>query len=202
MLFDQFESGPRYLDAYINSTDPAFTALVQGRGYRPIPSHDRPLAAYAIPNPFPTIELPEGFSLKSLAEETDWARVHQVLWRGFDNQGDPPAGEEELESRRKMFETPNANLDLKIVVQAPNGDFAALCGMWYEPTNHYAYVEPVATDPTYRRLGLGRAAVLEGIRRCGERGATVAYVGSDQPFYLSFGFEVIYNSRCWQRNWE
>jgi len=33
--------------------------------------------------------------------------------------------------------------------------------------------------------------VLEGIRRCGALGATCAYVGSDQPFYLSLGFEVI-----------
>jgi predicted N-acetyltransferase YhbS len=46
-------------------------------------------------------------------------------------------------------------------------------------------------------MGLGKAAVLEGIRRCGNLGATVAYVGSDQEFYLSFGFKVIHTSECW-----
>jgi predicted N-acetyltransferase YhbS len=51
-------------------------------------------------------------------------------------------------------------------------------------------------------MGLGRAAVLEGIRRCGALGATVAYVGSDQPFYLSIGFEVLYTSECWVRFFE
>ena len=40
-------------------------------------------------------------------------------------------------------------------------------------------------------MGLGRAAVLEGIRRVGEVGATVAYVGTEMPFYLSFGFVPI-----------
>jgi predicted N-acetyltransferase YhbS len=72
--------------------------------------------------------------------------------------------------------------------------------MFYEPTNRYAYVEPVATDPTYRRMGLGKAAVLEGIRRCADLGATVAYVGSDQEFYLSIGFEVIYTGECWVKH--
>jgi predicted N-acetyltransferase YhbS len=69
--------------------------------------------------------------------------------------------------------------------------------MWYQPTHRYAYVEPVATDPTYRRMGLGRVAVLEGIRRCGELGASVAYVGSDLEFYLSFGFKILFTSECW-----
>jgi ribosomal protein S18 acetylase RimI-like enzyme len=119
------------------------------------------------------------------------------MWRGFDHEGEPPAGEDELESRRTMFDTPTASRDLKIVVEAPNGDFAALCGMFYEPTARFAYVEPVATDPTYRRMGLGKAAVLEGIRRCGQMGATVAYVGSDQAFYQAIGFKKVYLSEGW-----
>jgi predicted N-acetyltransferase YhbS len=71
--------------------------------------------------------------------------------------------------------------------------------MFYEATGRFAYVEPVAVDPTYRRLGLGKAAVLEGIRRCSTLGATVAYVGSDQQFYRSIGFREAYNTGCWLR---
>lgn len=97
------------------------------------------------------------------------------------------------------FDTPKGRRDLKIAAVAPNGDFAAFCGMFYEPQGRFAMVEPVATDPTYRRLGLGKAAVLEGIRRCTALGATVAYVGSDQQFYRSIGFTNVYNSECWLR---
>ena len=50
-------------------------------------------------------------------------------------------------------------------------------------------------------MGLGRAAVLEGIRRCGQLGATVACVGTTKPFYLSFGFRRVYGSSVWQREW-
>ena len=79
--------------------------------------------------------------------------------------------------------------ELCILVVAPSGDYASYCGMWYDPATAYALVEPVATDPDYRKLGLGKAAVLEGIRRCGALGATQAYVGSSQQFYYQIGFK-------------
>ncbi|MBN2549827.1 MAG: GNAT family N-acetyltransferase [Anaerolineales bacterium] len=192
--------GSKYLQAYINDCDQEFLALVIERGYQKDDEEARPMAIYDIPDPFPAIHLPAGFRLTSLADECDWEKVHRVLHRGFDHPGEPPAGENELEERRKMFDTPTARRDLKVAVQAPNGDFVAFCGMFYEPAHQYAYVEPVATDPDYRRMGLGRAAVLEGIRRCGALGATVAYVGSDQEFYLSLGFRVVYTSECWVKH--
>jgi GNAT superfamily N-acetyltransferase len=191
-----------FLRAFINDNDERFVSLVSARGYKKDPGGNRPMAEYVIPDPFPPTTLPEGFRLTSLAEECDWAKVHRALWRGFNHQGEPPMGDEELESRRKMFDTPKARRDLKIAVQAPDGSFVAFCGMFYEATNRYAYVEPVATDPAYRRMGLGRAAVLEGIRRCGKLGASVAYVGSNQPFYLSMGFNIIYTSECWVKHFD
>jgi|GEM_PF-5536742 len=61
-----------------------------------------------------------------------------------------------------MLNVPKARRDLKIAVAAPNGEFVAFCGMFYAPAHRFAYVESVATDPDFRRLGLGKAAVLEG----------------------------------------
>jgi GNAT superfamily N-acetyltransferase len=191
------EDGRRFLRAYINDDAPELQSLVQARGYQKDPHGTRPLYRFDIPDPFPPITLPDGFRLTSLAEACDWAKVHQVMWRGFDHGDDVPMNEEEFDSRRTMFDTPRARRELKIAVAAPNGEFAAFCGMFYEPGKRFAYVEPVATDPRYRRMGLGKAAVLEGIRRCGVLGATVAYVGSDQLFYQAIGFKKVYNSECW-----
>ena len=197
-LFGRSEKdGRKYLCAYVNDNDDEFIALVKERGYEKDAEGARPMYEYVIPNPFPPITLPAGFHLKSLADECDWAKVNRVLWRGFDHEGEAPATAEELESRRHMFDTPTARRDLKIVVAAPDGEFAAFCGMFYQPDNKYAYVEPVATDPAYRRMGLGKAVVLEGIRRCGASGATVAYVGNDLEFYQAVGFTRVYSSECW-----
>ena len=98
-----------------------------------------------------------------------------------------------------MQSGPNFRKDLTIVVEAPNGDFVSFCGMWFESRNKIAYVEPEATDPDFRRMGLGRAAVWEGIRRCGELGATVAFVGSDQDFYGAIGFTKRFDTNCWTK---
>jgi len=87
-------------------------------------------------------------------------------------------------------------------VEAPDGNFASFCGMWYDSTHRFAYVEPVATDPDYRRMGLGKAAVLEGIRRCKQLGATVAYVGSGQPFYEAMGFQKMFAAFMWVKEWD
>jgi predicted N-acetyltransferase YhbS len=184
----------------VNDWDAEFISLAEARGYEKDTERTRPMYSFEIPNAFPEINLPDGYRLKSLADECNWGKVHRVLWRGFNHEGEPPAGEEELESRRKMFETPNARRDLKIVVVDPDGNFVSFCGMFHESTHHFAYVEPVATDPDHRRMGLGKAAVLEGIRRCGMLGATVAYVGSDQEFYKAIGFKKAYNTECWVKH--
>ena len=191
------KDGRKFLQVYVSETDEEFLSLLKARGYTRDDEGTRPMYKFVIPDPYPVITLPKGFQLKSLADECNWAKVHRVIWRGFNHAGEPPTGEDELKSRRKMFETHTARHDLKIVVEAPNGDFVSFCGMFYEPTHKYAYVEPVATDPDYRRMGLGKAAVLEGIRRCGALGATVAYVGSDQEFYQALGFKKVFNNECW-----
>jgi predicted N-acetyltransferase YhbS len=96
-----------------------------------------------------------------------------------------------------MQSVPAYRKDLNIVVEAADGYFVAYSGTWFDAANQIAYVEPVATDPDFRRRGLGRAAVLEGVRRCAELGAKIAYVGSDQTFYLSIGFRRLFASQCW-----
>lgn len=194
-LYGTAEDGRRFVQAFVNDDDQAFIALVQARGYEKDEANARPVCQFLIADPFPAISLPEGFRVKSLAEDCDWVKIHRVLWRGFDHPGEPPA--EDLDARKRMQDVPNFNPDLKIVVQAPNGSFASFCGMWYVPACKYAYVEPVATDPDYRRMGLGKAAVLEGIRRCKALGANVAYVGSDEAFYQAIGFQKVYLSECW-----
>ena len=186
------------LHAFVNDSDVLFTNLVKERGYTRKPEQDRPLARFAIPHPFPKVTLPEGFRLLSLADEPDWAKVHKVMWRGFNHGEIEEVTAEDMEMRQSMFDTVTARRDLKIVVAAPNGEFVSICGMFYQPQGRYGYVEPVATDPNYRRMGLGKAAVLEGIRRCADLGAVEAFVGSNQAFYLALGFEVQYVSQCWR----
>jgi predicted N-acetyltransferase YhbS len=192
------DGGVRRLDVLIGDHDDDFAGVAAEMGYTK--SRDgESMTNLAIPDPFPAVVVAAGFQLKTLAENNDLRKVDRALWRGFGHGDEPP--EDGIGDREFMQSALNFRKDLNIVVEAPDGNFVAYCGMWYEPVHAVAYVEPVATDPNHRRMGLGRAAVMEGVRRAGEAGAKVAWVGSAQPFYLSLGFRHGYSSSFWQREW-
>jgi predicted N-acetyltransferase YhbS len=93
---------------------------------------------------------------------------------------------------------PNVDLSLKVTVVAPHGNFVSYCGMWYDKEAGFAIIEPVASDPDYRKMGLGKAAILEGIMRVGKLGASKVLVGSSQQFYYSIGFQPFSTSTLWR----
>ncbi len=195
-LYGKTEDGQRYLKAFVNDFDKEFEALVKSRGYEKDDGHARWMSQLKITRPFrPNIPLPDGFKLKSLAEDNDLAKLDRVIYRGFNHGDEPPTID--YEGRKKQQSVPNYRKDLNIVIVAPDSNYVAYAGTWFETTNKFAYVEPVCTDPDYRRRGFGKAAVLEGVRRCGELGAKVAYVGSVQPFYLAMGFKMLFSCNCW-----
>ena len=144
----------------------------------------------------PEYTLPEGFSIVSLKDGYDIFQYNQVLWRGFNHPGEPETDDETINSRIQSLSGPDVVFDHNIAAVAPNGDFVSYCGMWYIPNTKYALVEPVATDPRYRKLGLGKAVVLEAIRRCGKAGAKYAFVDSNQEFYYRIGFKP-YSVNTW-----
>jgi len=189
------------LQVIITDCDRAFQQTAASRF---IPTQDREsYAVYNIGDPHGiAYTLPDGFRVTSMADDYDIFLYRQVLWRGFDHEanGEGPAviPDEDLPHWRASMKRPNVNLDLKIAVVAPNGDFVSYCGMWHDEASDSALVEPVATDPAYRMMGLGRAAVLEGVKRCGLLGAKRAYVGSSQQFYYNIGFHPHSTATWWQ----
>ena len=121
--------------------------------------------------------LPEGYTIMGCDNNNfDVDKYYNAIWKGFDNTRERTASEMESVKNREGFDKPYLDLSIRIMVIAPNGDYAAHCGMWHLPDSNYAYVEPVFTLPEYRKMGLGKAAVLEGVNRCGERGAKCDYV--------------------------
>ncbi|HPL53937.1 MAG TPA: GNAT family N-acetyltransferase [Bacillota bacterium] len=141
--------------------------------------------------------LPHGYRIQSIADNFDLSKFNRILWRGFDHDGEPPKTEEQMLMRKHILSGPHLNPKLNIVVISPDGQYASYCGAWYDTATSYALIEPVATDPNYRMKGLGKAAVLESIKRCCLLGAKKAYVGSDQQFYYQIGFYPMPNDTWW-----
>jgi predicted N-acetyltransferase YhbS len=182
---------------YVYDYDTEFASEVAARGYEKWPDFGEVHSIYRLDQEIPAHALPEGYQLQSLADENDYAKINQVLWRGFNHPGEPP--EEEIEGRKFGQQAPNFRKDLTIVAVAPNGDYVSYCGMYFIPENKVAMLEPLATDPDYRRMGMAKAAVLESMRRVQALGAEICWVGSGQPFYTAIGFEIKFTIYPWAK---
>jgi predicted N-acetyltransferase YhbS len=72
--------------------------------------------------------------------------------------------------------------------------------MWINEYNQYAYLEPLATVPKYRKLGLGKLALIEAMKKTKVLGAKYCFGGSIE-FYKRVGFETIANRELWLKEW-
>lgn len=131
----------------------------------------------------------EGITIKNIDIKNDIYKLHHMLWKAFDNEGPVPVDETTMSKQKEMLSAKNLNTFLHIVAENEAGDYVAYCGLWYSQKTDYVYVEPVCTIPEYRRKGLGKAVVIEALRRSRSLGAEKAYVISNSYFYKSLGFQ-------------
>lgn len=155
------------------------------KGYKSV--YSEPIRVYHYESGFPQLKLPEGFTIITLEDENDIRKINDVLWKGFDHSDEP---DDDLDCRLLMQSGPNFRSELTIIIKAPNGEYACFAGMWVDGVNDFAYLEPLATDPKYRKLGLATIAITELMKRTKELGATYCFGGASE-FYAKIGFETV-----------
>ncbi len=175
----------------IPNADRACQRAAADAGYVATPDTECDAAFFADQTPI-DYALPQGYTVTDMQARYDLYEYGRVLWKGFNHEMNgegafSPSVEDGMNGEKEMLR-PHVDLSLKVAVVAPDGHFAGYCGMWYDENAGFAVVEPVAVDPDHRLRGVGLAAVLEGVRRVAARGAKIAVVGSNQPFYYHIGF--------------
>jgi len=184
------------LKIIINDNDKEFQSIAAQNGFRPTQRKET-IAKLEI-NDELSYNLPEGFNMVSMADNWDFYQYDRVMWRGFDHDGEPEQTDEDIDWRKTMLSSPHLVPELTLSVTAPGGKYVSHCGLWHSPDNSYAYVEPVATDPEYRGMGLAKAAIYETVLRAKKLGAKEAYVGSSQQFYYNIGFRPHITETWWE----
>ena len=193
------ENGTHELTLFVNDFDIELEALAGAAGYVKDAGAPDVTARFDVAQGFPDLVLPDGFRVTDRRENNDLRRINRVLWRGFNHEGPPP--DKYVAGRADVEKAPLYRDDLNVMVQAPEGHFVSYAGIWYVPVSQVAYVEPVATDPDYRRRGFGKVAVLEAVRRASVLGATRAIVISGQEFYKAIGFTRLFEYYRWRKTW-
>ena len=104
-----------------------------------------------------------------------------------------------------FMRSPVYDPELDIIAVAPDGQVGAFCIVWIDPVNQVGLFEPVGTHPDFQRKGLGRAVMLEGLRRLKQRGMKSAIVSTfeDHPpaikLYESVGFQVVHRLGTYEK---
>jgi len=186
---------------YVEPDDQPLRGLLEERGFVADPERigresELDLSNQNIPK---SLVLPEGFRIQSMVDDNDLEKRCKAFGLGF-NHPDPLEWPS-LISYEYLQKAPDYRKEHDIVVRAPDGEFASFCLIWHDEPNNLAILEPVGTQPEYRRMGLAREAVYEAIRRVAAKGVKKIIVGSDQPFYQSIGFVPVETRIRFQKNY-
>ena len=176
--------GVGYVKLYVQDGS-ELEGVARARGYRKLDSQDRYLEY--VTGHVPAPQLPDGFAIRSVAEEDNVEKRRIVRAMAFGGRYAPsqwpPAS-----AFTEMQEAPDYRADLDLFVAAPGGEYAAFCTLWLDEANRYGNFEPVGTHIEYQGRGLGRALLMEGLYRAAALGATRSFMLSGNPFYRKVGF--------------
>lgn len=137
--------------------------------------------------------LPDGFSMRSLAGESEVKEYVELHQQVFETKNMT------LEWRMRTLQHVDYHADLDVEVFAPGGKMVAFCIGWIAPIPGGGYlgqIEPLGCLGAYRKNILGRAVLYETLKRLQDHGAgrifveTDSYRNSALRLYERVGFRV------------
>lgn len=177
-------SKPVYVNIY--DSDSLFQDIARQQEFYPTPEREY-LACQSLKLPLP-FSLDKQYRILSMDEEWDYRKYNEVMWKGFNHEGEADQSDSEIAFRKTMLSSPDLKQDLIVAIADHEGKYLAHAGIWYEPGDDYAHIEPVATIPEARRKGLAKACIYYALNRARDKGAKFAWIGSQQQFYYRIGF--------------
>lgn len=180
--------------------DEAMRRVASARGYERSEGWEilRSLRLGAAPLPHPVV--PAGYVLRSTRDTpADHGAIADLVNAAFGRTFHVAA-----EHATFTRFAPSFRRETDLVLEAPDGTFAAYAAVCWDSNNRRATFEPVCTHPRHRRRGLAKALMLEGMRRAAELGAVVIDVatGDADPantLYASLPFAEVYSGELWSR---
>jgi mycothiol synthase len=154
--------------------------------------------------PSPNVTPPAGFTIRPLAGESEveaYVELHRAVFESKNMT---------VEWRRRTLRRPEYLPDLDLVAVAPDGRLAAFCIGWLDSNpagQPGGQIEPLGVHQDYRKSGLGRAILAEGLRRLQLNGAQRVVVETDQyrnaalELYQSAGFRVIQDVLVYRKDY-
>ena len=162
-------------------------ACLESLGFQAEPSATV-VASRSLETFIPDALLPEEFSLRSADGEHEAQKLAGVHNGAFGSSWTP-------EEYSQVMQTPGFEAERELVVVAPDKRFAAFTVYWADKVSRSGLFEPVGCHKDFRRQGLTKAIMNEGLKRMkasGLKTALVGYTSSNTAavkLYESVGFK-------------
>ena len=171
------------------ATDTRRIAFLERRGFSR-GAHPTIHYARSLDEPIAHPMLPDGFVVRGVAGEHEAGNRAEAHRQAFHPSRITDEG------YLKLMRMSEYDHELDIVSVSPDGTIAAYAMCWVDIENKIGEFEPVGARTDYRRKGLTRAALLEGMRRMKARGAETAIVCTNadnvaKGLYESVGFKQV-----------
>ena len=191
------EDGPELWTWALDEGDEERIAFLTGRGFKPDAFHMLQMCC-DLSRPKREAPLPDGWTVRHVGGEQEWeerVEAHREVWH---------PSRVTLAAYRCLRACAGYTPELDLIAVSPEADtFGAYALVWHDPANRTGEFEPVGTRPAYRRMGLGRAVIIEGLRRLRDRGCDAAVVYSvhdnevSTKLYESAGFSTFNRARLY-----
>lgn len=143
--------------------------------------------------PIPDLPIPPGYHVRALLESevADRAAAERDVWLPW------TVGNVSTDDYGHLMSLPGYQRELEVVTVTPYGVIAAYVNGWIDPLNCIGDFGPVGARQEFRRQGLTRLALLEGLRRMKAYGMDRVCVSTgvtNTPalkLYESIGFKVV-----------
>lgn len=156
----------------VDEDDPLRQAVLKERGYTRSGTVHRWWRD--LDGPLPEITVARPFTIRSMGGKEEYPARSWASWRAF-HPDDPDDDYGGWEWYHNIQAAPLYRHDLD------SGEIAAFCTIWFDEAIRSAVCVLVGTAPDYQRQGLGKAVIIEGLRRVKKLGGTRVFANAYDP---------------------
>lgn len=145
--------------------------------------------------------VPAGYRVRNVTEADvdERAELHREAWAVWGPSSFSAS------RYRRLRAQPEYDERFDIVTEGPAGELLSSCLGWVDRVSGTGHFEPVGTRASEAGKGLGRAAILEGLRRMRAEGLHTAFIGTASVneralrLYPACGFEFVERELYWAK---
>lgn len=201
--FDYLPSGQRILYSPVFSDDTMRQQVQSRRGFEK-------RAGWAhhwrrdLNEPIPPEQPVPGYVIRSMGDKAEHPARSCASWRAFHAEEPDEAYDNDYSWYRNIQSAPLYRRDLDIVAVTPQDEIAAFCTISYDDYTRSAICELVGTAAEHWQRGLGKAVMLEGMRRLQQLGCTRLFAtATEEPADFLYGslLQTYKLTETWTKVW-